>query len=83
MVEKLFDDPDGANDESKDSQSPEKSSEEDAASKKTSADIVPYRLPVPHWIISFVGHIIAAAMGLGAGYLLLHWLRPEKFPLRW
>ena len=27
-----------------------------------------------------MGHIFAAALGLGCGYFLLRWLRPDLFP---
>ena len=54
------------------------SSSDDAPTDKSSC-----RLPTPHWFFSLTGHVIAAAVGLGLGYLLLHWLRPEKFPLPW
>jgi molecular chaperone DnaK len=38
---------------------------------------------IPRWLFSMVGHVLAAATGLGLGYAVLHWLRPEKFPLPW
>jgi hypothetical protein len=33
--------------------------------------------------INVVGHVLAALIGLGLGYLVLWWLRPETFPLPW
>jgi len=33
--------------------------------------------------INVVGHVLAALIGLGLGYLVLSWLRPEMFPLPW
>jgi hypothetical protein len=41
------------------------------------------RLPFSHWTITITGHLIAASLGLGLGYLVLHWLYPNKFPLPW
>jgi molecular chaperone DnaK len=35
------------------------------------------------WIFSLIGHIVAASIGLGLGYLVLHWIRPGRFPLPW
>jgi hypothetical protein len=37
----------------------------------------------PRWLISLIGHIVASAVGLGMGYLVLNRLRPESFPLPW
>ena len=33
--------------------------------------------------INVVGHVLAALVGLGLGYLVLSWLRPDTFPLPW
>jgi molecular chaperone DnaK len=38
-------------------------------------------LPIPRWLFSLIGHVCAALIGLALGYLVLHWLRPGKFPL--
>ena len=40
-------------------------------------------LPIPHWLFSLIGHVVAAAVGLGLGYFVLYKLRPESFPLPW
>ena len=37
----------------------------------------------PRWLLSLIGHVVAAAVGLGLGYLLLSWLRPDVFSLPW
>ncbi|NLF07976.1 MAG: Hsp70 family protein, partial [Pirellulaceae bacterium] len=37
---------------------------------------------LPRWV-GMVGHVIAAALGLTLGYLILCWLRPETFPFPW
>jgi hypothetical protein len=34
-------------------------------------------------VINVVGHVVAAILGLGVGYLLLSKFRPESFPLPW
>ena len=34
-------------------------------------------------LFSLIGHVLAALIGLGLGYLILNWMRPEKFPLPW
>jgi hypothetical protein len=57
--------------------------QEPTSTDATPPETPPYQLPIPHWLFSMTGHIIAAAIGLGLGYLLLHWLRPGKFPLPW
>jgi len=41
------------------------------------------RRRIPRWIINVVGHVLAAAIGLGLGYLLLSQIRPDAFPLPW
>jgi hypothetical protein len=33
--------------------------------------------------LNLVGHVVAALTGLGLGYLVLSWLRPDAFPLPW
>ncbi len=40
-------------------------------------------LPVPRWLFRLIGHVMAAVFGLGLGYLVLHWLRPETFAWPW
>jgi hypothetical protein len=63
--------------------SDEKTASESAPGDATSSEPMPYELPIPHWLFSMIGHVIAAATGLALGYLILHWLRPGKFPLPW
>lgn len=46
--------------------------------KETPADD---ELPIPRWLFSMIGHVMAALLGLALGYLVLHRLRPGKFPL--
>ncbi len=43
----------------------------------------PSEMPLPHWLINLVGHILAALLGLILGYLILALLRPLTFPLPW
>ena len=43
----------------------------------------PYELPFPQWIFSLTGHVVFALAGLGLGYLVLCWLRPDTFRLPW
>jgi len=31
-------------------------------------------------VVSIVGFLVSAVVGLGAGYVLLHWWQPERFP---
>jgi len=40
-------------------------------------------LPIPHWLFSLIGHVLAAAIGLALGYFILYELRPDTFPLPW
>lgn len=37
----------------------------------------------PRWLINTAGYVASALVGLGAGYVVLHLLRPEVFPLPW
>lgn len=41
------------------------------------------RKRLPHWAFNLFGHISAAVIGLGLGYLVLAWLRPDVFPWPW
>ena len=43
----------------------------------------PSALPVPRWLFSLIGHVLAALLGLSLGYLILSLLRPLTFPLPW
>ena len=40
-------------------------------------------LPLPRWLFNLVGHVVAALLGLGLGYLFLSWWKPESFPWPW
>jgi hypothetical protein len=40
-------------------------------------------LPIPRWLFNLIGHVLAALLGLGIGYLFLSWWKPESFPLPW
>ncbi len=35
------------------------------------------------WAIVIAGHVLAATLGLGLGYVVLHFMRPHYFPLPW
>lgn len=39
--------------------------------------------PIPRWVVNVIGHVTAALIGLGLGYLVLAKLRPDVFPLPW
>jgi hypothetical protein len=39
--------------------------------------------PIPRWLLNIVGNAIAGVLGLALGYLILHWLYSELFPLPW
>jgi molecular chaperone DnaK len=39
--------------------------------------------PPAGWLFRLVGHVVFALIGLGLGYLILHWLRPGVFHLPW
>jgi molecular chaperone DnaK len=39
--------------------------------------------PQSGWLFRLIGHVIFALIGLGLGYLILHWLRPNLFHLPW
>lgn len=41
------------------------------------------RKPLARWMIGVLGYLSSAAAGLILGYLVLHLLRPERFPLPW
>jgi molecular chaperone DnaK len=41
------------------------------------------RPPQSRWLFRLVGHVVSALIGLGLGYLILHWLRPDVFHLPW
>jgi hypothetical protein len=56
------------------------------------AEAVPAAMPAtsarrsarpPRWIVGLVGYLTSALAGLGLGYLVLHWLRPNTFPWLW
>jgi hypothetical protein len=40
-------------------------------------------LPLPRWLFSLIGHVLAALLGLSLGYLILAWRRPLTFPMPW
>jgi molecular chaperone DnaK len=40
-------------------------------------------LPVPRWVFNLIGHVLAAILGLGLGYLFLTWWKPESFHWFW
>jgi len=40
-------------------------------------------LSLPRWLFNLIGHVLAALLGLGLGYLFLSWWRPESFPWPW
>jgi hypothetical protein len=52
------------------------------AEKRRDSD-VPAELPLPRWVFSLIGHVLAALLGLVLGYLILALLRPLTFPLPW
>jgi molecular chaperone DnaK len=41
----------------------------------------PFR--VPPWAVAMIGYVTSAGVGLGLGYLVLHLLRPDAFPIPW
>jgi len=43
----------------------------------------PRPLPASRLAIILIGYVSSSVVGLGAGYLVLHFLRPDKFPLPW
>jgi len=61
--------------------SPELTSQTDTAPAE-SQEAKTASLPEPRWrwVVRLVGHVIAGAMGLLLGYLILHRLRPSSFP---
>lgn len=61
---------------------PETENEPKAVESKPAAK-AHYELPVPHWLFSLTGHVFFAMAGLGLGYLVLCWLRPNVFRLPW
>lgn len=61
----------------------ETAAQPNAGEKKQTAE-APYELPLPPWVFSLIGHVISAAVGLGLGYWLLCWLKPNTFQMpRW
>jgi hypothetical protein len=65
------------NEPTSDSSLPE---QEPAPADNTPPETAPYQLPIPHWVFSMIGHILAALIGLGLGYLILKQYWPEKLP---
>jgi len=47
------------------------------------ADAAPAERPLARWAIGVLGYVSSAVAGLILGYLVLHWIRPESFPLPW
>jgi len=41
------------------------------------------RRQIPRCAINALGYVATALIGLGAGYVVLHFMRPEVFPLPW
>ncbi|MBN2580158.1 MAG: Hsp70 family protein [Pirellulales bacterium] len=39
--------------------------------------------PRSRWLFRVIGHVIFALLGLGLGYLVLHWIHPEIFRWPW
>jgi len=39
--------------------------------------------PIPRWAVYVGGHVAAILLGLGLGYMVLHFLRPDSFPVPW
>ena len=53
-----------------------------AAEEEPNSDSLP-ELPLPRWLFSLIGYVLASLLGLVLGYLILAWLRPLTFPLPW
>lgn len=45
--------------------------------------VPPTRRRIPRWAVNVIGHITAALIGLAMGYMVMHWFRPDSFPLGW
>jgi len=39
--------------------------------------------PIPRWVLTLLGYVSSAILGLCLGYLLLSWLRPDLLPRLW
>jgi hypothetical protein len=53
------------------------------AEENGQAAVKHYELPIPQWMFSLIGHVFFALVGLGLGYWLLCWLRPNVFRWPW
>jgi len=51
--------------------------------KKSSSSRAANQSALPPWLVNIAGHVLAALIGLGLGYLVLSRLRPDVFPLPW
>ena len=47
---------------------------------KSSSDPSAHAPPIPRWLFKVLGHVLAAALGLLLGYLILRWFRPDALP---
>ncbi|MEN6452254.1 MAG: Hsp70 family protein [Thermoguttaceae bacterium] len=43
----------------------------------------PDAIPIPRWLFSAIGYVVFSSLGLGLGYLIMHWLMPDAYPLHW
>ncbi len=65
------------------SPAPETTENQGTSTDDQSAAPTTHDFPIPHWVVSLIGHVFSAAIGLGLGYLILHWFKPVKFPMPW
>ena len=56
---------------------------DEVSAEKRSGSNSTVESPLPRWLISLIGHVLAALLGLILGYLILARLRPQIFPLPW
>jgi hypothetical protein len=51
------------------------------AADETSSDHKSHHAPpIPGWLLSVLGHMLAGVLGLILGWLILNWLRPDSLP---
>jgi molecular chaperone DnaK len=55
----------------------------DAADTSAATQAAARKREVPVWLLGAIGYVLSAVFGLGLGYLVLSWLRPDSFPPPW
>jgi hypothetical protein len=51
-----------------------------SAADKSADDKSVHAPPIPGWLLSVLGHVLAGVLGLVLGWLILNWVRPDALP---